>query len=132
MKNLYTYGARYYDAKAGRFITRDPIGFEGGDINLYGYVQNNPVNWIDPSGLRGGFMPPGGGALWPWAGGAPRAAEQDGCVDSLVKICDPCDASNCHYEVVTRCCYHFTGCKWIRPNRPLTPTTPCYKSCPPQ
>ena len=36
----------------GRFISRDPISFAGGDVNLYGYVQNNPVNWIDPWGLR--------------------------------------------------------------------------------
>ncbi|HRS88496.1 MAG TPA: RHS repeat-associated core domain-containing protein [Smithellaceae bacterium] len=47
---LYYYRARYYDAKVGRFITRDPIGFEGG-INQYAYVGNNPVNRIDPFGL---------------------------------------------------------------------------------
>jgi len=35
----------------GRFIQKDPIGFDGGDVNLYGYVQNNPVNWVDPEGL---------------------------------------------------------------------------------
>jgi uncharacterized protein RhaS with RHS repeats len=34
----------------GRFITKDPIGFKGG-VNLYSYVGQNPVNWIDPSGL---------------------------------------------------------------------------------
>jgi len=48
---LYFYRARYYDPKAGRFVTKDPIGFTGGDVNLYNYVQNNPVNWIDPKGL---------------------------------------------------------------------------------
>ena len=40
--------ARYYDPEAGRFISKDPIGFAGGDINLYSYVGNNPVNRIDP------------------------------------------------------------------------------------
>ena len=48
---LYYYRARYYDPKGGRFIGKDPIGFNGGDVNLYRYVSNNPVNWRDPSGL---------------------------------------------------------------------------------
>jgi len=47
---LYYYRARYYDPMEGRFISKDPIGFAGGDVNLYGYVQNNSVNRIDPSG----------------------------------------------------------------------------------
>jgi RHS repeat-associated protein len=47
---LYFYRARYYDPKAGRFITRDPIGFDGG-INQYAYVGNNPVNWGDARGF---------------------------------------------------------------------------------
>lgn len=41
---------RYYDPKTGRYITPDPIGLDGG-TNLYAYVQNNPVNLIDPLGL---------------------------------------------------------------------------------
>jgi RHS repeat-associated protein len=43
--------ARYYDPEVGRFISKDPIGFAGGDVNLYGYVGSNPVNWVDPFGL---------------------------------------------------------------------------------
>lgn len=43
--------ARYYDPSTGRFISEDPIGFAGGDVNLYAYVSNNPVSWIDPLGL---------------------------------------------------------------------------------
>jgi RHS repeat-associated protein len=49
--NLYYYRARYYDAQVGRFVSKDPISFAGGDVNLYGYVQLNPVNSTDPFGL---------------------------------------------------------------------------------
>ena len=42
---LYYYRARYYDPELGRFLNEDPIGFEGGDVNLYRYVFNNPVRW---------------------------------------------------------------------------------------
>jgi len=42
---------RVYDPRNGRWISRDPIGFAGGDVNLYRYVGNNPVNRVDPSGL---------------------------------------------------------------------------------
>ncbi len=48
---LYYYRARYYDAMEGRFISKDPIGFAGGDVNLYNYVGGNPINYVDPSGL---------------------------------------------------------------------------------
>lgn len=47
---LYNYRARYYDPVAGRFISPDPIRFESGDLNLFRYVGNNPVNFIDPTG----------------------------------------------------------------------------------
>jgi len=59
---------RYYNPQTGRYITPDPIGLEGGinlfayvdsvgkppsEANLYTYTGNNPVNYIDPSGLWG-------------------------------------------------------------------------------
>jgi hypothetical protein len=37
-----------------RFISEDPIGFAGGDWNLYAYVENNPVNYFDWDGLTKG------------------------------------------------------------------------------
>ncbi len=43
---------RYYDSEIGRYLRVDPIGFAGGDVNLYVYVWNNPINWVDPLGLE--------------------------------------------------------------------------------
>lgn len=43
--------ARYYDPGIGRFISADPLGFDGGDPNLYRYAQNRPTMLTDPSGL---------------------------------------------------------------------------------
>jgi RHS repeat-associated protein len=42
--------ARYLDSFTGKFISEDPISFQGGDSNLYRYVYNSSTNFIDPSG----------------------------------------------------------------------------------
>lgn len=49
---LVRFGAREYDPHTGRWLSKDPILFKGGDTNLYGYVVNDPVNLIDPSGYH--------------------------------------------------------------------------------
>ena len=43
---------RAYDAETGRWLSRDPIAEEGG-LNLYGYVDGDPINRVDPLGLQG-------------------------------------------------------------------------------
>ncbi len=48
---LVHFGARDYDPETGRWISRDPILFAGGETSLYGYAGNDPINFIDPSGL---------------------------------------------------------------------------------
>jgi RHS repeat-associated protein len=48
---LTRFGARDYDAETGRWTAKDPIGFLGGQANIYAYVGNDPVNHADPSGL---------------------------------------------------------------------------------
>jgi RHS repeat-associated protein len=48
---LVRFGARDYDARTGRWTAKDPIGFAGGDANLYAYVANNPQRYVDPNGL---------------------------------------------------------------------------------
>ena len=47
---LVYYGFRYYTPEMGRWLSRDPIGEEGG-MNLYGFVGNDGVNWVDLLGL---------------------------------------------------------------------------------
>ncbi|MES2737888.1 MAG: RHS repeat-associated core domain-containing protein [Verrucomicrobiota bacterium] len=64
---LLYYGYRYYAPEMGRWLSRDPIGEQGG-INLYGMCYNDPVNFIDTDGrapMNGGVggpqvVPPGG------------------------------------------------------------------------
>lgn len=91
---LYFYRARYYDAQIGRFITEDPIGFDGGDVNFYAYVQNNPVNFIDPFGNK----IPGGVKKWA-CGFAPRYCcyiDKLKCLNKLdLKTCPPQDIEKC-------------------------------------
>src|SRR5881296_3935777 len=60
--NLYFYRARYYNPSLQRFISEDPLGFSGGDTNLYGYVFESPANLVDPFGLSAGPGAPGGGS----------------------------------------------------------------------
>jgi RHS repeat-associated protein len=56
---LYYYRSRYYDPRIGRFLSEDPLQWRL-TLNLYAYVRNNPVRWIDPFGLKeeeaGGFL----------------------------------------------------------------------------
>ncbi|MDB5341248.1 MAG: repeat protein, partial [Planctomycetaceae bacterium] len=50
---LYFMRNRYYDPTTGRFTQKDPSGLSGGDGNLYRYVGNSPVQFIDPLGFEG-------------------------------------------------------------------------------
>ncbi len=45
------FGARDYEPKIGRWTAKDPIRFDGGDPNLYGYALQDPINFSDPDGL---------------------------------------------------------------------------------
>jgi len=50
LTQLTHFGFREYDSFTGKWTAKDPIGFKGGDSNLYGYVLNDPVNLVDPEG----------------------------------------------------------------------------------
>jgi RHS repeat-associated protein len=47
---LTRFGARDYDASVGRWVSKDPILFDGGQANLYVYVDNDPINRSDETG----------------------------------------------------------------------------------
>ena len=47
---MFFYGYRHYDPATGRWLSRDPIA-ENGGINLYAFVENNPIRYFDPNGL---------------------------------------------------------------------------------
>ncbi|MBE9571892.1 MAG: RHS repeat-associated core domain-containing protein, partial [Proteobacteria bacterium] len=90
---LYYYRARYYDPMEGRFISKDPIGFEGGDVNLYAYVENQSVTFNDPRGLEKG---------WGWGGHAILARL------TCDQIYDECCRNGKKYKrKIVRNCYSF-------------------------
>lgn len=55
------YRARYYQPAYQRFIAQDPIGFHGGDVNLYAAMANDPVDHTDPLGPWWLVFPDSGG-----------------------------------------------------------------------
>lgn len=106
---LYYYRARYYSPDLQRFISEDPIGLKGGDVNFYAYVGNNPVNWVDPLGLFRGSqppppripgLPPTGLPGTPGAPDAPDVPRQ-GCRWERESVCDQ---KICNGEDVTNKC----------------------------
>jgi len=56
---MYQFRHRYYHAQLARFNSRDPIGYDAEDANLYRYVQNAPTNALDPIGLVGRMIDSG-------------------------------------------------------------------------
>jgi len=64
---LYYYRGRWYHPPLGRFLSRDRIGYQAGDSNLYRYVMNNPPRVTDPYG----FQPPNLYGV-PWTPGPVR------------------------------------------------------------
>lgn len=49
---LVRFGLRDYETRSGRWTTKDPIGMFGSNVNVYAYVMNDPVNWVDYWGLE--------------------------------------------------------------------------------
>src|SRR5262249_39053235 len=64
LPGLYYPRARYYHPGLQRFISEDPVEFHGGDLSLYAYVWNSPLDYIDPPGLGGAIMLGGRGGVY--------------------------------------------------------------------
>lgn len=60
---LYLCGHRFYSPRLGRWLSPDPSGFGGGDVNWNRYCGNDPVNFVDPSGLTDSGLEPGKGII---------------------------------------------------------------------
>jgi RHS repeat-associated protein len=75
---LYEYRQRYYAPSWGRFVSEDPIGFGGGDADLYRYVGGNPTMYRDPTGLLAQVCLGGGTTAAFYIGGSVSLA---GCVN---------------------------------------------------
>jgi RHS repeat-associated protein len=82
--SLYLMRARYYLPEEGRFLNADPIGIAGG-LNLYAYVNNSPIDLIDPSGLS---------SRYPY----PEGNNHPDCIARAKKIKDILDKLNSRFE----------------------------------
>ncbi|MBT9098540.1 PASTA domain-containing protein [Methylovulum psychrotolerans] len=89
---LVRFGARDYDAETGRWTAKDPIGFGGGDSNLYGYVVGDPVNLLDPTGLAEQFQVPDNPLIYNGLSnitfGIRLNQEIQGCFDDIISAVD--------------------------------------------
>ncbi|HEX5076891.1 MAG TPA: RHS repeat-associated core domain-containing protein, partial [Gemmatimonadaceae bacterium] len=58
------------DPSIGRWVSKDPILFDGDSTNLYVYAGNDPVNLVDPQGTTAGAAAIGAGELGGLFGGS--------------------------------------------------------------
>lgn len=80
---LVRFGVRDYDSETGRWTSKDPLNFDGGDVNLYGYTSNDPVNFIDALGLYK-YSPTAGGPVDSTTGAALSCFESCSGLDITV------------------------------------------------
>ncbi len=117
---------RGYESKIGRWLSRDPIGEEGG-LNLYGYVGNDPVDRIDPLGLfdfwyYGNWGGPG------WTGGqwtSPGHQYEDMTPDQRTKLKPPRDRQDECYKQHDIC---YANCR-TQYKCDANSRRECYRNC---
>jgi RHS repeat-associated protein len=83
------FGWRDYDPETGRFTALDPMGYSGGDSDLYGYCLDDPVNLVDPMGLEAEASDQSNA---PEADGAEEEPEYYWTIIPSTNACDMCQA----------------------------------------
>ena len=86
---LVRFGARDYDPETGRWTSKDPIGFAGGDTNLYGYVLGDPMNLTDPNGQIVPLLAAAGVATWSLIEAGLSIYD---VIDTIAALLDPCES----------------------------------------
>jgi RHS repeat-associated protein len=110
----YEADERWYSPTLGRWVTTDPILFEGGDNNFYGFVGNDPNGLTDPSGLQ---------ARQPRPPAGPRAPRPPGGTGPYY----PGRAGRTHGGIY----YNPAGQPALIPNPPPRPMVPVVPLVPP-
>lgn len=98
----YYVRARYYAPEHGRWISRDPIGFQGGDWNLHRYVRNAAIVQVDPSGLHVGAIC----GLSPCKGCSPKCCNHQTCQrvpDEMFNACLEGVPAKCGSDAMDAC-----------------------------
>jgi RHS repeat-associated protein len=99
---VYYHRARYYSPTWGRFISEDPLEFDGGDANLYRYVRNDPVDATDRLGLYT-FCGAGVGDLCGGGGGGGGGADAGAAVGAGAAAVGAIIAGQCASPLSKRC-----------------------------
>jgi RHS repeat-associated protein len=103
---LVRFGARDYDAQIGRWVSKDPILFEGGQANVFVYAGNDPVNATDASGT--------------------------GPLDIIACLSGGATLAECLQDERRRLCTNWgIGCPGSSPPNPGGPSTPAGPGAPP-
>ena len=141
---LNHFRARWMSGLSGRFVTRDPIGFDGGSLNIQEYCHSKPFIYTDPTGMQllanplpPVLPPPTAVPIAPIAGTVCRFAATRVCTPVAVGVTSYQCGKFVSYYTLTPICVYVT--EWIceatqcqtcpTPPAPVTDTTHDHGDC---